>query len=71
MNKSLICYGVMGGVGLVLIIVSMAGFAYFPPLIEDQVFKTLDLTDEDSEGYSNFVSIESNNESLKSNANLI
>ena len=56
MNKSFIVYGVIGAIGLILIIVSMAGFGYFPPLIEHQVFKTLDLTDKDSEGYSNFVS---------------
>ena len=53
----MICYGVVGAIGVILIIVSMAGFAYFPPLIQDQVFKNLDLTDSESEGYKNFVSI--------------
>ena len=55
-SKALICYGVIGGIGLILIIVSMAGFAFFPPLIEGEVDKSLDLTDPDSEGYKNFVS---------------
>ena len=55
-TKSIIWYGVTGGIGLILVIVSMAGFAYFPSLIEKQVFKSLDLTDTDSEGYKNFVS---------------
>merc|ERR1711936_404211 len=32
----------------------MAGFAFFPPLIESQIFKTLDVTDAESEGYKNF-----------------
>ena len=52
-----ICYGVVGVIGLILIIVSMAGFAYFPPLIQKQVFENLDLTDTESEGYKNFVSM--------------
>ena len=51
-----ICYGVVGVIGLILIIVSMAGFAYFPPLIQKQVFENLDLADPESEGYKNFVS---------------
>ena len=46
----------MGVIGALLIIISMAGFAFFPPLIESQIFKTLDLTDAESEGYKNFVS---------------
>ena len=53
----MICYGVVGAIGVILIIVSMAGFAYFPPLIQDQVFKNLDLTDSESEGFKNFVSV--------------
>ena len=52
----MICYGVVGGIGVILIIVSMAGFAYFPPLIESQVFDNLDITNHESEGYKNFVS---------------
>ena len=55
-TKSLICYGVIGFIGVILIVVSMAGFAYFPALIESQIFKTLDITDHESEGYKNFVS---------------
>ena len=55
-KKDLICYGVVGAIGLILIIVSMAGFAYFPPLIENQVFDNLDITNHESEGYKNFVS---------------
>ena len=55
-TKSLICYGVIGLIGVILIVVSMAGFAYFPALIESQIFKTLDITDQESEGYKNFVS---------------
>lgn len=50
-----ICYGVVAAIGLILIIVSMAGFAYFPPLIQSQVFENLDLTDTESEGYKNFM----------------
>ena len=55
-NKSLICYGVVGGIGLVLIIVSMSMFAFIPPIIEDEVYKSLDIGDPESEGYKNFVS---------------
>ena len=56
-SKALICYGVLGGIGLILIIVSMAGFAYFPIIVESEVGKSLDLRETDSEGYKNFVSI--------------
>ena len=55
-NKATICFVVMGVIGALLIIISMAGFAFFPPLIESQIFKTLDVTDAESEGYKNFVS---------------
>ena len=56
MNKTIICSAVLGVIGLILIIVSLAGFAFFPPLIRSEVFKNLDLADSDSEGYKNFVS---------------
>jgi len=46
---------VIGFVGVVLIIVGMTGFVYFPPLIKDQVFMSLDITDHESEGYKNFI----------------
>ena len=55
-SKALICYGVVGGIGLILISLSTAGFAYFPHLIESEADKSVDLTDPDSEGYKNFVS---------------
>ena len=54
--KSLVCYGVIGFVGVILIIVGMTGFVYFPPMIKDHVFMSLDITDHESEGYKNFVS---------------
>ena len=56
MDKKLLIFGTIGGIGVLLIIVSMAGFAYFPPIIESQVFENLDLTNTESEGYKNFVS---------------
>ena len=55
-KSSVICLSVLAIIGLILIIVSMAGFAYFPPLIESQVFKNIDLADKDTEEYKNFVS---------------
>ena len=38
MDKKLLIFGIIGGIGVLLIIISMAGFAYFPPIIESQVF---------------------------------
>ncbi len=55
-NKSLISYGVVGGIGILLIIVSMSMFAFIPPIIEDEVYKSLAIGDTESEGYKNFVS---------------
>ena len=54
-TKSLICYGVIGLIDVILVVVSMAGFAYFPALIESRILKTLDITDHESEGFKNFV----------------
>lgn len=56
MGKAKICSIVSGVIGLILIIVSMAGFAFFPKIIEGEVIKNLDITDPESEGYNNFVS---------------
>ena len=57
MKKSAICcFLALAFIGIILIAVSMAGFAYFPPLIQSQVFKNLDLADLESEGFKNFVS---------------
>ena len=57
MKKSAIIYwSILGATGLILIVVSMAGYGYFPPLIRSQVFKNLDLADTETEGYKNFVS---------------
>ena len=67
MNKTIICSAVLGVIGLILIIVSLAGFAFFPPLIRSEVFKNLDLADSDSEGYKNFVSYIQCKIDLKSN----
>ena len=60
----------IGFIGVILIIVSMAGFAFFPALIESQIFKTLDITDHESEGYKNFVSSKFTNILIKSDRNL-
>ena len=59
MGKAKVCSIVSGVIGLILIIVSMAGFAFFPKIIEGEVNKNLDITDPESEGYKNFVSITS------------
>ena len=56
MGKAKVCSIVSGVIGLILIIVSMAGFAFFPKIIEGEVIKNLDITDPESEGYKNFVS---------------
>ncbi len=56
MGKTKVCAIVSGVIGLILIIVSMAGFAFFPKIIEGEVNKNLDITDPESEGYKNFVS---------------
>ena len=56
MGKAKVCSIVSGVIGLILIIVSMAGFAFFPKIIEGEVNKNLDITDPESEGYKNFVS---------------
>ena len=57
MDKKLLIFGIIGGIGVLLIIISMAGFGYFPLIVESQVFENLDLTNTESEGYKNFVSI--------------
>jgi hypothetical protein len=56
--KALICYGVVGAIGLVLIVVSMGGFFEdtIDKMTEDEVYKSLDFGDTESEGYKNFVS---------------
>ena len=56
MGKTKVCSIVSGVIGLILIIVSMAGFAFFPKIIEGEINKNLDVTDPESEGYKNFVS---------------
>ena len=55
-RSAIICFSILGATGLILIVVSMAGYGYFPPLIRSQVYKNLDLADTETEGYKNFVS---------------
>ena len=52
-------WGILGGTGAVLVILGFAlGFGAFPAIITSQVEGNLDLFDQETEGYKNFVSIE-------------
>ena len=55
-SKARTGYGVVGRIGRMFIIVSMAGVAYFPALVECEIDSSLDMGDSETEGHKSFVS---------------
>ena len=56
MNKTIVAFCIIFGIGLILISLGLLSFVYVPSIIKSQIFKTLDINDKNSQAYKNFVS---------------